>query len=329
MSLKKDTEIHTSGAKIEILRDKNRKIIRKSFEGNTSKIEFQYSWLLKHQHLSFIPKVFNSKKEISRFSYEMEYYQNYSALSDLFYSKSPLPTERLEKLMAQLLGILDQIHGPTKTVYSRALGEKYLKEKVFDKLAYSAKESSVVNDLLKFESLNINGVEISGWPLLAKKLKEESVIERLGHFNETEVHGDFTLDNILINEKDEMIVLDPNNENFIASPSVDIAKLFQSFHSQYEGLCKLDSVVIEGNSISYQSVGDKNLLISYQILERIYRDRNQLLDILLHEAIHFSRLLPYRIRAAKELTPIFLAVTLQNFNHYFAQYERSSQAVVQ
>ena len=124
------------------------------------------------------------------------------------------------------------------------------------------------------------------------------------------MHGDLTIENIICiqGNEDNWYLIDPNGGNLHESPFLDLAKLLQSLHGRYEFLMMVKNVNISGNSIEYMFTGSE----AYQNLYKKYKNylferysMTEVKSIYYHEAIHWLRLMPYKIRKNPHTAIVF------------------------
>ena len=116
------------------------------------------------------------------------------------------------------------------------------------------------------------------------------------------IHGDLTAENILITEKDKIFLIDPNPKAPWSHPVLDLAKLWQSFHSCFE-INKNIKVTLNDVALSFEETDcqhydfiRKTLISEFQKYYELSEE-----DVLIHEAIHLTRLLPYALANSKNL----------------------------
>ncbi len=305
-----------SGAYFNFLIKKDGAYIRKCYDGDPSKLKFQYEWLLRHQGLSCIPFVENPMFRWNYFSYDLKFYHDYRSFFEVIKEGDAF---RCQEILEKVFKLLPLIHKDEKAVISRELLVRYIDDKFFKKIEYCENLYPILKQFNRHDKVIVNGKEIFNYPLLRQKLLEPQVIEHLAHFNETEIHGDLTVENILIGPKNEVMLLDPNNENYVSSALVDYAKFLQSLHSRYEFLCLIEEVEVKNHCINFHL--EANLVYDHllkfflsQMRQRFFpQEREQLI---FHEAMHLARLLPYRLRMNEHSFMAFYGMMLLRFNEF-------------
>lgn len=150
------------------------------------------------------------------------------------------------------------------------------------------------------------------------------IMATLCDFSASPIHGDLTIDNLLVNARThKFVIIDPNDENIISDPIVDFAKIMQSLRSGYEFLVSQKEVYIDGNSIRFEEIRSAQ----YQQLFEIFdKQCNSMLGsryraLLFHEAVHFFRMLTYRASIDEKTAPMFYALGIRLLNDFVEQFD--------
>lgn len=306
----------TSGAYFNFLKKRDGTYIRKCFDGDPSKLKYQYEWLLHHQGLACIPYVENPIFRWNYFSYDLKFYHEYRSFYEIIKEGDVF---RCQDILEKIIKLLPLIHIKENVTIGREQLVRYIDEKFFRKIEYCENLFSQLKYFNLYDKVIINGKEVSNFSQIKQRLLEPHVIKNLSQFNETEIHGDLTVENILVGPKNELIFLDPNNENFVSSALVDYSKILQSLHSRYEFLCLVDTVEVKKHCLSFHL--DTNMTLDHllkffleQMRLRFFpQEREQLI---FHEAMHLARLLPYRLRVNEHSFMAFYGMMLLRFNEF-------------
>ena len=288
------------------------------------KLITQRNWLLDRSHLPSLPRVTGSEDEQSYFSFNIEFRESFTPFFDFIHSE---PIERSEKVLFEIL------HFVYKEIYVDREDEvnaleklnTYIANKALGKIRDTSPMCAAIQNLLEYEKIYVNGRLCENFSqIIDKILQSTEAMADLSHFSNGPIHGDLTVDNIIVSPDGAFIVLDPNDENEVSDPVVDLGKLYQSLHSGYEFLCGLNHVNIQANSIQFEeSISNKygQLFDFLKMQTSEYADEQTRKSILFHEAIHFCRMLTYRVRIDNATAPAFYAIAVRLFNEYFSQYE--------
>ena len=207
--------------------------------------------------------------------------------------------------------------------------DRYIEIKVNKNLNFIHDKCKYICDLEKYDSIFINGKELPTLKNYADMFSQDNLRKVFAKDYYSEIHGDLTVENIvcvegLENESKQLAIkyskllkyylIDPNGGNIHDSPNLDYSKLLQSLHGNYELLTMVKSIDIEKNSIQFFMPSADNYRNLYSIYCN-YLTKNftneQLLSIYYHEAIHWLRLLPYRINKDEKMAVVFYVGLLE------------------
>lgn len=289
-----------------------------------SKLIAQRDWLVARKHLPSLPRVTGWESKTNYFSFNIEYQEAYKPFFDFIHAE---PIQESKKILAEVLRfVYTHIYFEQKKVKDTAKQlNMYIQDKILKKVRDTVALNVDISNLLEYESIIINGQRFDNLlQIIDKILKCPQAMQDLSRFNEGPIHGDLTIDNIIVDPDGSFIILDPNNENQVSDPVVDLAKLFQSLHSGYEFLCNLKKVQIIENQIRFEeAISNKygDLFIYLEDELKKYTDESVRRSILFHEGVHYCRMLTYRTQIEKTTAAAFYAVAVRLFNEYFKQYE--------
>ncbi len=287
----------------------NKMFFRKySFGKDSSKLYEQIKWLKEHQKVIPLTKVLNVKRGNEYCSYDMPYFNN--AISCFNYVHSTPINKSWPVLEKALNTIGENLH--TKNLVNADIKkiDEYIESKVINNLK-KIENGNYIKPLLKYNYLIINGKKYHNLNYFMKYLTKEYLEELFKNDMYSDIHGDFTIENIIcFNDKDDFYIIDPNTGNVHDSPNLDYAKLLQSLHGGYEFLMNTKSVSVSENNINY-------LFTKSAVYDELYNkyhkylcdkfDRIKVKSIYFHEIIHWLRLLPYKIEKNGERQVLFYA----------------------
>jgi tRNA A-37 threonylcarbamoyl transferase component Bud32 len=319
----------TGGSKATtVLVEKNgQKIIRKTaLPEDGDKLIDQYNWLAARAHLPEIPNVLAIDKDNESVSIEITYESGYLNLYEYIHSHTH---EQNTDVILRILEFMQKhIYVNGIHQHNREIVFEYIQKKMIDKLQETAAINIQVQELLRHETVIINGKEYTNLPQMIDIISRNStIIEDLSIIYETAIHGDLTIDNIIINDKEDFLLLDPNNENAISDPVVDYAKLYQSLHSGYEFLRTAEHARVTGNVIEFtEEISSKY----HQLFSVVDTELQRILSpeqyraLLFHEAVHYCRMLPYRVPLNPKTVGAFYAIATRLLNEYNAYYAKKT-----
>jgi len=291
----------------------------------SDKLKDQYEWLKKRQGKKNIPTVLKEEISSDYYSFNMEYKESYDTFFDYIH------TEKIEKSKKILDLVLDFVYDEIYILGRRKYSNKeiltYIKKKIIDKVSDTKSINSKINELSNYDTLVINGDNYQNLNRIIKSIKNnKQVMDSLSGFYKTPIHGDLTVDNIIVDRKNvDFLLLDPNNENQIEDPIVDIGKMFQSLHSGYEFLIQMETIKIDNNYINFE----ENISAKYTELFNHFNTKvkkrlgcEEYKKIFFHEAVHYCRMLTYKAKINPETAPAFYAVAVKLLNQFYNQYEK-------
>lgn len=291
-----------------------RKIALPQYE---DKLRAQYQWLHAYDLPEF-PKLIASLKNERCYCYDLKYYGEYAPFFDYIH-KNPLA--RSVKVLESILEFMNRkvyLNGRERS--SEMAITDYIFQKAVGKVRDAAAMSPVLRRLISFEQIEINGLRYDNFHTIVQKIMDsKEMIEELARWRECQVHGDLTVDNIIVNDG-KFILLDPNDENIISDPVVDIAKLYQSLHSGYEFLSSVQEIRVDNDRISFNEQISTRYQNLFQCLDRKMRREltpKEYRSIFFHEGMHYCRMLPYKARLHESTLPIFYSIAVRLFNEYY------------
>lgn len=303
-----------------------RKIALPQYEG---KLRAQYQWLQSHDLPEF-PKLLSCSKNERFYCYDLKYYGEYAPFFDYIHKNQLAGSVKILESILDFMNRKVYLNG--RQIRSEKTISDYISRKAVGKVMDVAAMSPVMRRLLSFEQIEINGVLYDNFHSILRKIMDsKEILEELSLFRECQIHGDLTIENIIVNDG-RFILLDPNDENTVSDPVVDIAKLYQSLHSGYEFLCGINEVRVDGHRISFNeqlSIRYQNLFYSLDRKMRRELAPKDYRSIFFHEGVHYCRMLPYKARQNLQTLPLFYSIGVRLFNEYYAQCtkEKNSEDV--
>ncbi len=173
------------------------------------------------------PKIKNyGVKEDSAF-YTIPYYEGWINAYE-YLQQVNISTHQLQKLADNILKGLAKLHSENYGVFPDAWTLYYREE-----VAHAA--SSIPQEILKHATVTYNGREHQSF-LRSKRMFYEIGSKIMPNIGQAEVHGNLTLENILVSPDLDLVFIDPYFEVGIGAPLGDYAQLLQSSNSDYEDI---------------------------------------------------------------------------------------------
>lgn len=313
-----------SNATTILCMNENQTFYRKyAFEKDADKLYLQVRWLDAHKEDIPLPIILKAQRGEGFCSYDMEYHATAVGLFNYFHSTS---LEKSWSIMERALeDLAEHLHSKHVRPANPETTRQYIKEKVLKNVA-KIKSSKDILPLLEYEVLQINGKEFRNLKQLEPWFNEEFLFRVFSEDLYADIHGDFTVENIIYWEGNTGIpyyFIDPNTGNLHESPALDYAKLLQSLHGGYEFLMKTDRVLVEKNRIQFlftQSHNYNDIFQRYRSYLESRFTRQQVRSIFFHEIVHWFRLMPYKIEKNGKLSVLFYAGLIIVFNDVVKWY---------
>ena len=282
-------------------------VIKIADKNNSQRLREQYEYLSSKEKDNFIINAKNWHKGLGYSSYLMNYDSKYCDCFQWVHENQP---EKVIKLINKVIEYIEKLHIKKKfdEENQNYLLEKYHEEKVLRNIEFALKSASSLINLNKF---SLNGFDYSIKDLYF--LKDINKIKRIISLRDQhQIHGDLTLDNILVRNEKDFKLIDPNPHKGFSNELIDWAKIMQSTHSGYEFIFAPNYLSIENSNILCIAPTSNTYKIIHNHLERYIFNKfgnEGLNQVYLHEIIHFLRLLPYKFASSTDLGLYFLAHT--------------------
>ncbi len=296
ISIIKDYSAGSNATTMLCMKDKKMFFRKYSIGEDSEKLYAQIKWIKDHQKNIPLTEIVNEKKESNYCLYDMPY--NSSAVGCFNYIHTVPIADGWKVIEKALNSIHKNLHSLNVRKADKETIHKYISSKVTKNLE-KVKNAKYIKPLLKYDNLIINGKKYHNLSYFESYLTEKFLTDIFKNDTYSDIHGDFTIENIIALPKTKSFyIIDPNTGNLHDSPCLDYAKLLQSLHGGYEFFMNTKTISINGNEITYMAA--KSL-----VYNEVYNCYDQYLvkkfnketvrSIYFHEVIHWLRLLPYKI----------------------------------
>lgn len=282
------------------------------------KLEDQYNWLQSTSNQGLpVTAAFNFVNHNNFCFYEMPYLLGSIDMHEWIHA---VPIDNSKQTLNNLIKVISEHHSLNSMGEPKANWlNDYLNSKVIKNIS-AIKDT--VSQLIDPFDFRINGdvFSISEWEFLEDIDLLKSIIRNT---TQTDIHGDLTIDNLIIDGAQNWMLIDPNPSTIFKSALMDWGKLLQSLHTGYEFLDRDTKVVFDQKSIKYPSYRSDRYqeLFVFLLSELKYRYGDAgTKEAFLHEIIHYLRLLPYKFKANDEKGLLFFAVTCTIIREYKVRY---------
>lgn len=289
----------------------------------SDKLEAQAKWLNERQKLPHLPKVITQEKNHEYYYFDLSYNESFSPFFEFIHSNS---TNVSYQIINSVLEFMKKsIYTPVAIKDGNLKLKKYIDTKIESKIDDTAAINSEIGQLMSYPKLTINGKSYMNILGIIEKIKNnQKAMKDLADYKESPIHGDLSIDNLIVSGDRDFLVLDPNNENQVSSPVVDYAKLYQSLHSGYEFLIQLERCEVKGNKVNFEeSKSQKYAEIFAMVDKKLRKDLKdkEYRSIIFHEAVHYCRMLTYRAHLNPDTLPVFYCTAIKLFNEFYENYE--------
>ena len=297
-----------SNATTMLCMDKTRTFYRKyAFGADGQKLAEQLHWLRAQQDRLPLCEILRTGEDADCCWYDMTYDPQAVGMFRYLHSN---PVEKSAAVLHQVLDTLEEkLYRPTAVPPDPEKIRQYIAKKVEGNLQ-KLREARTLHDLMEYPTVWINGKEYKNlnqlnWLFAHDRLQDLFAADPVGT-----IHGDLTIENIICRTDDKgWYLIDPNTGNLHESPFLDYGKLLQSLHGGYEFMMMTPRVTVQGSHIDFaltRSAAYDALFADLMAdLGRRYPD--QLDSILMHEVIHWLRLMPYKLSRDRKRAAMFYA----------------------
>ncbi len=325
VSVLRDCTAGSNATTILAMNEENTFYRKYAFGADAKKLNEQTEWLETYKDVLPLCKILNKKYENDICYYDMEYLVE--AIGYFQY----IHTAPLSNSWDILKEVLDSLNKQLYTHTMRNATTEVVKAYIDTKVLENVKNVNqwcrkYYNGLLENDIVYINGNKYKSLKYFEKYLNEEYLLSVFSDDAWAVIHGDLTIENIVCfqGKKHDWYLIDPNTGSMHETPYLDYAKLLQSLHGKYEFFMMVKDVRVTENKIEFIFTGS----MIYQALYEKYQEylydnfsKEQCRSIYYHEAIHWLRLMPYKIRKNPQSAVIFYAGMLMVLNDIEKMFE--------
>ena len=301
-----------SNATTMLCMDAEKTFYRKyAFGADGDKLAEQLAWLRAQQDRLPLCDILQSSTEDGCCWYDMVYDPQAVGLFRYLHSN---PVEKSTAILREVLDTLEEkLYRPTARPADMEKIEQYIDKKV-DANLQKLRDARSLRELMAADTIWVNGVEYKNlhqlaWLFDRERLKTLFATDPVGT-----IHGDLTIENIICRlnpgANGGWYLIDPNTGNLHESPFLDYGKLLQSLHGSYEFMMKTPRVTVQGSRIDFALTRSAAYDALYRALMADLQSRYpaaQVESILMHEVIHWLRLMPYKLAKDRKRAPMFYA----------------------
>ncbi|MCM1540498.1 MAG: flippase-like domain-containing protein [Blautia sp.] len=282
-----------------------------AFAEDAAKLKEQVQWLEKYNTVLPVASIIKKEYGENYCYYDMEY--NMGAVGFFQYIHT-MPMEKVWDILQTILDSLrcnlyDNVFSSAKRVAIK----EYIDSKVVNNMEFCLNRGGKwLKGLSEYKVICINGIDYPNLSHYKQLLNYEKLCDRLMSERYSAIHGDLTIENIVCvqNGNDSWYLIDPNTGNIHESAFLDYAKLLQSLHGGYEFIMMVKDVRIEDNTVNFlytKSQAYSTLYTKYKDYLYQHFSKEDVINIYIHEVIHWLRLMPYKVKKDPRKAVVFYA----------------------
>ncbi len=278
-----------------------------------------YSQLKKLQRYSLLfpnlfPPIVKFEMENDMAYYDMPYIENSCNAQEFI--RDCTDTKQLDKFFEELQKNMNKLY--EYKFNSNADINLYIHEEVEQKLNDCNANKTFI-DFLKYKEIYFNGIKCDSFLHILDKYKR-LFNECYSRTYEVLTHGNITLENLLyVPTTNNIIFIDPYEENIIDSDLCEYSQLLQSSNAKYE-IYNTKNAIIQDNHINlvipeYYGINYiNNKILEYINYHYNYDDR---ISIRLFEISQFIRMLPFKMAIDESKMIFFYGLASYLFKQIF------------
>lgn len=303
------------------------------------KLAQQYRWLRRHRDTPSMVRATHEADGPGFYYLDIEYDPRMTTMFQYVHSA---PHEAAQRA---LLHVWDTMFA---SVYDlRAEGrhaaqmESYIHDRLTSRLAQAAEQHADLAAVLACDTVVIRGTEYPNLPRLLSEIEgdERAQADLQTYRESSSIHGDLTIDNLLIDrESEQVLIIDPSDDNQVRGPVLDFARHFQSLWGGYEFLNESDQQpeVAVDEAASRASIGYESYRSArYQELARwtesLAAERltaSEFRSLPFHVGLLYGRMLSHRVVIDPATALVYYARAVEFLHQFHAQYGRTDARAV-
>jgi len=298
----------------------------------TDRLRNQYLWLKKREKLQKVVKVLDEQMTDTHYAIDLEYRPDNISLFEYVHSRSlKQSTEKLDEVWAYVNKHIYQLK-PLKLHTKER--DAYIKDRLENKVTQAAKVNEELNAALQAEEIIVNGEHLENFHQVLERIKKhpQAWKDLATYKASTAIHGDLTIDNILVDTaKDEMLLIDPSDDNQIRGPILDFGRHIQSLMYGYEFLNFDDDPVTmhyNDNGVPVINFRDQKSARYMQLQHHVekniipkYLSEEEQRSVLFHVGLFYGRMLAHRVVINSTNVLKYYGVSVKALNEFINQYD--------
>ena len=235
------------------------------------------------------PKIIKTKDTPYDFYFDMEYLDGYRPI-----------LESESSTISKLLDCMNEyIYSYKREVQGLAWLKNHLKEKIYPKLDRYVEDEDF-RALINEEQVSINDKNYYGLRTVLEKINLGTLKPKFLR----PIHGDFTLENVLVSDSGDLKLIDMDGSDYVDAAELDLGKMCQSLMSKYLEWKDIESPIkdISGNQVICEGKYFSNNNLCLKKWSEILKE-----DIdttwakgAFYMSLYFIRFVPFRLKISKD-----------------------------
>lgn len=296
-----------------------------------AKLKQQYDWLQLRRNDTGIVTVLAEQVRDDFYSIDLSFDPSTVPLFTYVHSSSLADSTRI--LTGAWNTLFDKVYKLSPQRSHEQLRDEYVTARLLSRVELAATHHTDLLSVLACENLRIGGIDQLNFRQVIAAIKAHPTAwQDLSMFQtSTAIHGDFTIDNILVNiPAGQALIIDPSDDNQVQGPVLDFARHFQSLWGGYEFLnddatAPIVAITADGTtaSVDYLSVRSARYEELAQWTWALAEERlspEELRSLPFHVGLLYGRMLTHRVTMNPATALLYYAKSVEFLNVFYAQY---------
>ncbi|THG30838.1 lysylphosphatidylglycerol synthase domain-containing protein [Naasia lichenicola] len=297
----------------------------------------QYDWLVERDGNPQLVRALREERNEDFYAIDLEYRPASGPLFD-YVHQAALETA-IEKIDDVWAFMHREIYTLEKEASRPEIRDEYVEERLISRVAAAALVHEDLQRALGSPQIVVNGKTLDNFAQVMRRIQDHpDAWPDLAVYRESAaIHGDLTIDNILVDAAvDDILIIDPSDDNQIRGPIIDFARHMQSLRFGYEFLNADESAVpLEQDPTGLPSVSYRNARSSRyadltehmqtELMPR-YLSAAEQRAVLFHVGLFYARMLTHRVVINPATVLKYYAVAVEALNQFIEQYPSEDDA---
>jgi hypothetical protein len=264
----------------------------------------QFRTLERFSQLSagLVPALYSEENNSHEYFYDMQFLSEHVQLAECDGATQAMALDRLfDRVQSDLYCHRSNNAGAAEDWFLR-----HLQSKIYPKIeALSAHDA--LRPLLKGDGVEIDGEWQPALAGLLAQVRQEGVLQKLLPRILSLVHGDLTFQNVMVRPDGDVKVIDMEAQDTLEAIELDLGKIFQSIHSQYETWSQVRTPLCTRTNPAKIALNFAPVPPDAALLDVIQRRWSAILDCpddvvdmkgQFYLGLHLVRMVPFRLKTS-------------------------------